>query len=176
MPSCRFQGVLLSILEYPQTWHCFSRLQHFPCQDEQVEVGYLGQCSVGGHWPDVKLQVCCQRQPKAPATIPEGKPEGNALLPSSQSSDSLDGPCQCTTAPTRQFQPDFRELSQRGAKPPLLWEPFFGGKKKNNLRSLATLSQSCCKPPFEEDAGAVCLPLQGEMLPLTQEMSSSVCQ
>lgn len=56
MPSCRFQRVLLSFLECPWTWHRFSRVPHFPWQ---LEAGYLSQCSVGGHWPDVKLQICC---------------------------------------------------------------------------------------------------------------------
>lgn len=98
-------------------------------------------------------------------------PHPKALIP-------LDEPCQHVTAPPGNSSLTSQSLFQCGAKPPLPWEPFFGGK---NPRSLATLSQNCWKPPFEEDPGAqwtpeLCLPLRGEMLLLTVEMSSSVYQ
>lgn len=49
-------------------------------------------------------------------------PHPKALIP-------LDGPRQCATAPPGNSSLTSESLFQRGAKSPLLWEPFFGGKK-----------------------------------------------
>lgn len=58
-----------------------------------MDISYLSQSSVGRYRPDIELEIFCQRQPEAPATVPEGEPEGNALPPSFKSFNTLGGTC-----------------------------------------------------------------------------------
>lgn len=175
MPSCRFQGVLLSILEYPQTWHRFS---HFPTLPRMSRWRLVTLVSVllGGTGLMSNCKSAVKGSPKLqPPYLRENQremhccPHPKALIP-------WMGHANVPLPPPGNSSLTSESYPSVGPSRLSCGSLSLEGKKTKKLRSLATLSQSCCKPPFEEDAGAVCLPLQGEMLPLTQEMSSSVCQ